>query len=79
MAKPEWMDKILVDPRIHAGEPCVKGTRVPVSVVVGSIADGDDIDTLIKSYPTLTREDIRACLRYAAEAVREKSLLPLEG
>ena len=79
MARPDWMDRILVDSRIHGGEPCVKGTRVSVSIVVGSIADGDDVQTLIRAYPSLTPDDIRACLCYAAEAVREKSLLPLEG
>jgi uncharacterized protein (DUF433 family) len=36
-----WRDRISIDPRIHHGKPCIKGTRVPVSVIVGSIADGD--------------------------------------
>lgn len=79
VAKHEWMERISVDPRIHGGEPCVKGTRIPASVVVGSIADGDDFETLIKAYPALTPEDIRACLKYAAEALRDSPLLPLGG
>lgn len=79
MSVPDWMGRISVDPRVQGGEPCVKGTRVPVSVVVGSIADGDDFDTLLKAYPSLKTEDIRACLRYAAEAVRDSHLIPLGG
>lgn len=54
-----------------------RGTRIPVSVIVGSIADGDTVDVLLKAYPSLTPEDIQAALKYAAEAVREGHLLPL--
>ncbi len=79
MAESDWMQRISVDPQIHSGEPCVRGTRIPASIVVGSIADGDDFATLMKSYPALTTEDIRACLRYAAEALRDSHLLPLGG
>ena len=37
----DWRERIVIDPGIHHGEPCIKGTRVPVSVIVGSVADGD--------------------------------------
>ena len=74
-----WMDRISIDPRIHDGEPCIKGTRIPVSVVVGSIADGDDVEAIRKAYPALAAEDVRACLTYAAESVRDAHSLPLGG
>lgn len=77
MERPEWMDRIVVDPKRHGGEPCIKGTRIPVSVIVGSIADGDTVEVLLQAYPSLTPEDIRAALQYAAEVVREAPLLPL--
>src|SRR5438128_11947184 len=64
-----WRDRISIDPAIHHGDPCIKGTRVPVAVIVGSIADGDAPELLLKAYPSLTREDIQAALRFAAEAV----------
>jgi uncharacterized protein (DUF433 family) len=48
-----------------------------VSVIVGSIADGDTEEVLLHAYPSLSREDLRAALKYAAEAVRENLLLPL--
>jgi uncharacterized protein (DUF433 family) len=61
---------------VHHGEPCITGTRIPVSVLVGSIADGDTVADLLEAYPALTHEDIAAALHYAAEAVREAPLLP---
>ena len=71
-----WMDHIVIDPALHHGEPCIKGTRVPVSMIVGSIADGDTPEELLAAYPSLSRADIQAALHYAAEAVREAPLLP---
>jgi uncharacterized protein (DUF433 family) len=47
-------DRIVSDPKIHHGKPCIKGTRVPVSVVVGSIADGDTPEQIMRSWPQLT-------------------------
>ena len=77
MERQVWMDRIVVDPRLHGGEPCIKGTRIPVSVIVGSLADGDTVAVLLDAYPSLTPEDIQAALKYAAEVVREGTLLPL--
>ncbi|VUZ84808.1 hypothetical protein MELA_01182 [Candidatus Methylomirabilis lanthanidiphila] len=77
MERQQWMERIVVDPKRHGGEPCVKGTRIPVSVIVGSIADGDTVEVLLTAYPNLTPADIQAALQYAAEVVREASLLPL--
>lgn len=71
MTPPEdWHSRIKADPAIHHGEPCIVGTRVCVSVIVGSIADGDSVEQILSSYPQLRPEDIQAALRYAAEAVR---------
>lgn len=67
-----WRERIRVSDDVHHGEPCIAGTRVPVSVIVGSIADGDTPDALIESYPQLTPDDIRAALHFAAEAVASK-------
>jgi len=61
-----WRDKISIDPAIHHGEPCIKGTRVPVSVIVGSIADGDTAEEIIKAWPQLSIDDIKAALKFAA-------------
>jgi uncharacterized protein (DUF433 family) len=74
-----WQKYITIDPDIHHGEPCIKGTRVPVSIIVGSIADGMTYDEILDAYPQLKRESIQAALAYAAEIVRQEVILPLAG
>lgn len=55
-----WRDRIVIDPGIHHGDPCIKGTRVPVSVIAGRLADGDTREQIIAAYPQLTLADMRA-------------------
>lgn len=62
-----WRQRIVNDPGLHHGEPCIKGTRIAVSVIVATIADLS-IDEVLRQYPNLTREDVQAALFYAAEA-----------
>jgi uncharacterized protein (DUF433 family) len=57
-----------------AGVPCIKGLRIPVATIVGMIAEGMKEDEILDAYPDLDSEDIKEALRYAAEAVREKTL-----
>jgi len=73
-----WRERIIIDPVIHHGEPCIKGTRVPVSVIVGSIADGDTPEQIIDAWPQLTGDDIKAALKFAAEAVNNADFVPLQ-
>jgi uncharacterized protein (DUF433 family) len=72
----DWRERIVIDPGIHHGIPCIKGTRVPVSVLVGSLADGDSIDGLLVAYPQLSTEDIHAALKFAAKAVNSTDFIP---
>jgi uncharacterized protein (DUF433 family) len=67
-----WRERIVIDPAIHHGEPCIKGTRVLVSVIVGSIAEGNTHERIIESWPQLTCGDIKAALKFAAEAPVQK-------
>ena len=71
------LDRIRIDPRICHGQPCVKGTRILVSIVVQYLANGDSIEDLLAAYPTLERSDVQACLAYAAELTRER-VLPID-
>jgi uncharacterized protein (DUF433 family) len=73
-----WHERIIIDPEIHHGKPCIKGTRVPVSVIVGSIADGDTPEIIIDAWPQLTLEDIRAALKFAAAAAGSADSVPVE-
>ena len=67
MGVQDWRQRIACDAGVHHGEPCIRGTRVSVSVIVGSLADLP-MDELLKEYPQLTRDDVKAALLYAAEA-----------
>ncbi len=73
----KWRQRIVIDSAIHHGEPCIAGTRVPVSIIVASIADGDTSDQILDAYPQLTPDDIKAALKFAAEAVNNSDFLPL--
>jgi uncharacterized protein (DUF433 family) len=73
----DWHKHISVDPEIHHGEPCIIGTRVPVSMIVGSVADGMSFDEIIDSYPQLKKESVQAALAYAADIVRQEVFLPM--
>ncbi len=75
----EWRKRISIDPAVHHGDPCIAGTRVPVSVLVGSIADGDSFEQIVRSYPPITMEDLRAALHFAAEAVNRFDFVPVQG
>lgn len=61
--------RIVSDPLIHHGEPCIRGTRISVAVIVGSLADMS-LDDLLRAYPQITREDVRAALQFAAETAK---------
>jgi uncharacterized protein (DUF433 family) len=67
-----WRDRISVDPDICHGKACIKGTRIMVSIILDNLAAGEDVGTILRSYPTLRAEDIQAALQYASELVREK-------
>ena len=64
----DWHKFISVDSEVHHGEPCIKGTRVPVSMIVGSVADGMSFTEIIDAYPQLKRESVQAALAYAARS-----------
>ena len=69
------MDRIVVDPRIHFGKPCVAGTRIPVQSVLELIDEGLTFEEIIQDYyPELTVEDIRACVRYAIALVAAEDI-----
>lgn len=68
----DWRERIEVDPGRLGGKPVVRGSRVPVALVVEMVADGWSEERIRDSYPTLSVEDIRACLYHAAALLREE-------
>ena len=71
-------ERIVVDPKILTGKPVVRGTRMSVEFVVDLLAAGWSHAQILESYPHLSEEDIRACLAYAGELLREEKVYPLK-
>ena len=67
-----WQDYITVDPGVCHGRACIKGTRIIASVVLDNLAAGVGVDEILESYPSLSRESIKAAIAYAAELARER-------
>lgn len=66
--------RIISDPAICGGEPCVARTRIPVHIVLSHLAAGDSEEKVVQEFPRLTKEDVLACLKYAAYLRLEKTL-----
>ncbi len=65
-------ERITFDPNIMAGKACIRGMRIPVSVIVNQIAHGATFDEILQDYPDLVREDIEKALEYAAWLTKEE-------
>ncbi len=70
-------DRILINPLVCHGQACIKGTRIPVHQIVRMLANGDTTDDLLTAYQRITREDVMACLDYAA-SLAEEQITPIE-
>jgi len=73
----DWRQYLDSNPGVFGGQLCVRGTRIPVTVILDSVAEGSSRDEILKSYPSLSAHHIDAALAYAAELAREEALLPL--
>jgi uncharacterized protein (DUF433 family) len=62
-----WKNYIVSSPDVIRGKPRIKGTRIPVSIILGYLAAGDTADKIIQEYPDLNKEQIAACLDYARD------------
>lgn len=71
-----YRDRIVLDPEVRFGKPCVRGSRISVGDVLGFLAAGMTADEVVGEYPPLTLEDVRACLAYAAEREAQTVTLP---
>ncbi len=71
-----YRERIVVDPEIMAGKPVVRGTRIPVELVLKRLAQDLNFQTIFESYPRLTLEDVRACLEFAHVLVAAEQDFP---
>jgi uncharacterized protein (DUF433 family) len=70
-----FLDIISVDPAVCHGKPCIKGTRIPVFIILDSLAAGMTYDEIRAEYPPVTDEDIRACIYYASILTQEEEVI----
>lgn len=73
------LDRIEIDPRRCGGTPVIKGTRIPVAVVLDQLADDETWQSVLQGYPELTRDDIRAALIFAKASVEHTEIIPADA
>ena len=71
MTHEELRERVTIIPDVSGGQPCIRGTRIPVAIVLDALAEGLSSQEMIDHYPSLTVEDIRAAVAYAPELARE--------
>ena len=71
------LDRIEVNPKVMMGKPVIRGTRIPVELILRKLSEGASEEELLDAYPHLSREDIQAALAYAAEVVACEEVVPL--
>ena len=80
MTKDQLMQRISIDPNVCFGKPCIRGTRIWVSLLLDFLANGMTMEDILCEYPSLTAEDIRAAIAYGAEMARERYVdIPIEA
>lgn len=69
-----WQDHIAIDPDVLVGKPVVKGTRIAVALIVDLLGRGYTVDQILQQYDHLTRDDVQACLAYAAQVLQAEKI-----
>jgi uncharacterized protein (DUF433 family) len=72
----DYRVRIIRDPQVCGGEPVIKGTRVTLRTVLASLAEGDSLEEILEAFPTLTSEDVRAVIAFAAASAEEDLPVP---
>lgn len=71
MAEDNLLSRISINPNICFGKPCIRGHRIWVSLILDSLAGGETIETILKEYIGIEREDILACIAFAAKTIND--------
>ncbi len=77
MTDEQLLVRISLDPEVMAGKPVIKGTRLTVEYILNLLAHGANVDEILGEYQDLTRDDIRACLLFAAKSLQDSAFMPL--
>jgi len=73
----DWRERITIDPQVLVGKPVVKGTRLSVEFIIELLAQGWSEAEVLRNYPGLISEDIKACLAYAGEMIKNERVYPI--
>ena len=73
----EVMDRIVIDPEVLAGKPVIKGTRIPVYLIIELLGNGVAEKEILRQYPTLKKEDVKAALLYASKCIENEETITL--
>ncbi len=73
----EWKERITVDPKVLAGKPVIKGTRISIEFILDLLSNGWTNEKILKNYPQLKKVDITAALKYTTEILTEEKVYPL--
>ena len=80
LTRNELLQRIWIDPARCGGKPCIRGTRIWVSLVLSFLAEGDSVSDILKNYPEIMEEDVRACMAYGAEMAHQHYVeIPMEA
>ena len=74
MTHEQLLQRISIDPNVCHGKPCIRGHRIWVSLILDLLASGMTVDEVLAEYPQLKAEDVQACLAYASEMTRERTV-----
>lgn len=74
MTHKELLDRISINPAVCGGKPCIRGHRIWVSLILDFLASGMSTDEILREYPQLAAEDVRACVAYGSEMARERTV-----
>ena len=79
MTREELLQRIWIDPGRCSGQPCIRGHRIWVSLILDLLAAGESVEAILEDYPGISREDVQACIAYGSEMARERFVeIPLE-
>lgn len=73
------IERVVIDPEVLSGKPVIRGTRIPVYLILELLAAGVSVKGILKEYPELTRDDVRAALKYASSVLQHEIVVPIEA
>lgn len=73
----DWRERIAADPKVMVGKPVVKGTRLTVEFIIELLGNGWSTEEILDNYPGISKEDIRACLQYAHDVLKDVREYPI--